>query len=478
MKKYSPALCSIVFFIFSFVVFSSCTKINESTELGSDLIPPIDNVNTFDTTLTVETYNEVFSQLTDSSRSRKTDEQFLGYISNDPLFGKTTASMFLELKPASFKYSFGAKKEDLYIDSIVLVLSYRETYGDSSVPQKVNVYQLDQSNNFKSDSFYLLRNNNLTYSNQLGSATFTPRRLSDSLTLFGEKSKNQLRVRLSNSFGQSLLNQDSTGAFASDSAFRVFFKGFAVVPDKSFGGNAVMGFQLTDTNTKLAIYYKYEKNGKRDTFTTFKFNPLSASANLVQRDHAGSQLAGYLGGTGQDNLLFIQNTPGTFARIRIPGLPNINNRIIHRAELIVQQVAHVSDIIFPPPPYLFLDALDSTKSKYRTIPLDLSFDNNGQLNAGVFGLIARRTTDTAGNTINVWRFNISRYVQRVLNRTEPSYELRLSSPFALRDLYRGPSGDVEQSFNVNPFTTIGRVRVGGGNHSTQQMQLRIIYSRL
>lgn len=34
-------------------MFFSCTKINEATELGDDLIPAVDNVNTFDTTLTV-----------------------------------------------------------------------------------------------------------------------------------------------------------------------------------------------------------------------------------------------------------------------------------------------------------------------------------------------------------------------------------------------------------------------------------------
>lgn len=480
MKKYSKVLSLLTFLFFSLTVFNSCKKINESTELGGDLIPTVDNVTTFDTTLNVETYNELFSEVMDSARIRKTDEHFLGYISNDPLFGKTSASIFLELKPPSPRFSFGADKDSLYLDSVVLVLGYRGTYGDSAIPQKANVFQIDQNSNFKADSFYLLRSNNFTYNNLLGSRTFTPQSLDDSISLFRERSKNQLRIRLNNSFGQALLRQDTTGAFASDSAFRAFFKGFAVIPDQAFGGNAVMGFFLTDTNTKLAIYYKSDKNGRRDTaVTTFKFTGNSASANLVKRDYAGSALQASLGGNNPDPLVFIQNTPGTYARIRIPGLANISNRIVHRAELIVEQVRHSSDDMFPPPFYLFLDAFDTAKKKFRTIPFDLVFDGSGQLNSTSFGLDARRSSDPSGNSISVWRFNISRYIQRVLNKTEPVYELRLSSPFLLFDLYKTAAGnDVEQSFSVNTSTTVGRVRVGGGNHPLQPMRLRIIYSKL
>ena len=54
----------------------------------------------------------------------RTDDQILGNISNDPLFGKTNAKMFLELKPESYPWSFSEvyNKDSLYIDSVVLVL--------------------------------------------------------------------------------------------------------------------------------------------------------------------------------------------------------------------------------------------------------------------------------------------------------------------------------------------------------------------
>src|SRR5690606_26329893 len=95
---------------FSIFVFSSCKKINEATDLGGGLIPPIDNINTFDTIITVEAFNDIFPftgnpLLDDSARTSRTDEQFLGVISNDPFFGRTDARMFFEMKPPYYKYT-------------------------------------------------------------------------------------------------------------------------------------------------------------------------------------------------------------------------------------------------------------------------------------------------------------------------------------------------------------------------------------
>ncbi len=81
-------------FVIAIAIFFSltgCTKI-ESTETGSSLIPLIDRVNTFDTLLRVITNNFP----SDSSRVYKTDDHVIGTIAGDALFGKTSASVFLE----------------------------------------------------------------------------------------------------------------------------------------------------------------------------------------------------------------------------------------------------------------------------------------------------------------------------------------------------------------------------------------------
>src|SRR3954462_1483396 len=84
-------------------VVSACTKI-ESTTIGNGLIPSIDGVTTIDTTLDVFT-NNFLDPLGDSAKVYKTDDHVIGTISEDPLFGKTTATAYFELKPVTYPFS-------------------------------------------------------------------------------------------------------------------------------------------------------------------------------------------------------------------------------------------------------------------------------------------------------------------------------------------------------------------------------------
>ncbi len=481
MKKQSLAF-SFLSLLSVILLFGSCKKINEATELGGDLIPAVDNITTFDTTLNVESYNNIFTEAEDSARSVSTDDQFVGNINNDPLFGKTAASMFFELKPSSYKYSFPFSKDSIVsFDSVVLVLGYHKTYGDSMLPQQVNVYELATGNTFRYDSAYSMRTNNFTLGSALApTKTFMPQNLKDSVFPFRERAANQLRIPLDISFGKRLLNYDTTNAYASDSAFKTFFNGFAVVPQNNGIANALVGFNLADTNTKLSFYVRYIKNGVLDTSVIyFKLNSTSAAANYINRDYSGSQLATYADNNTPANLIFLQNTPGTYGTIKIPGLGNLSNRIIHRAELIVEQVSDPSDQTFPPPTYLFLDAFDSAKKVIRTIPYDFALDASNAINFKGLGYIGKATTDASGNAIDIWKFDISRYIQHVVNKTEPVYNLRLSAPFSLRETYRINTTDVVRVLpNINPTYGIGRVRLGGGNNLAQPMRLHIVYSKL
>lgn len=468
------------------LLFTACKKINEATELGGDLIPAVDNITTFDTTINIDAYNELFDALSDSQRLGRSEEQFLGRINNDPLFGGTDARMFLELKPINYPYTFlNSDPDSLYLDSVVIILNYVETYGDSTVPQTVNVYEISQSSEFK-DSVYLIRENSFTYAGLLGTATFVPATLDDSVKAFRDTTLKQMRIRLDDNFGRRLLDYDSVpgpnGAYASDSAFRSKFRGFALQSMNT--GNAVMGFDLGGINTKLAIYYRYNKNIQEDTTVDyFRFTTLSAAANYVQRDHSTGEINSVQGGSTPDQLVYIQNTPGSFATLKIPDLATISNRLVHRAELIVEQVYHPSDTLFPTPEFLYLDAHDSTivspRKKFRTIPYDFTYDGQ-DYNRVSFGSFPIRAQDGNGKSIKIWKFNISRYVQHVLTNTVPFYDLRLSAPFSVVSQYGTPpiSGDATIGFFVNQTIVKGRVRLGGGNHPTQRMRLRLIYSKI
>ncbi|HZI53639.1 MAG TPA: DUF4270 family protein [Chitinophagaceae bacterium] len=494
MKHKHLALTLGALIIGTLISLISCRKINEATTLGGGLIPIVDNIYTFDTTLDVETFNDTFTLDTDPTLYSSNFTHFLGQINDDPFFGKTDAKLYLELKPQSYRHTFSNVSDSLHLDSVVLILDYAETYGDTMVAQTVNVYEIPQSSNF-GDTILPVRKSNYEKGALLGSRTFVPFTLNDTIKAYKDTTANQLRIRLSDAFGQRLLSYDTTingggePAYISDSAFRTHFKGFAL---ESVSGNAIMGFNLTGVNTKLAIYYR-DDNGdppvaKWDTtvaYFIFAQNGAAASANFIQRDYAGKPIESAAGGTDNDDVVYIQNTPGSFAKIKIPGLANVSNRIVHRAELIMEQLHDpgLSDTTFPPAK-LYLDAFDSSGTVFRAIPYDVSVDGSGAANLSSFGINPVDTKDSVGKNIKSWRFNITRYIQHVVNDTEPIYDLRLSAPLYLREYYRpGPAGSTSVIANIFVNDAIGKGRVrlgGGGKHQTQKqrMRLRIVYSKI
>jgi Domain of unknown function (DUF4270) len=479
-----------LFIAVSSSIILSCTRINDATDLGDGLIPLVDNVNTFDTTITVETYNDSFwlsnpdPLLTDSFRMSKGATHILGKITNDPLFGSTDAKIYLQLKPINYKYAFENHFDSLFLDSVVLILDYVESYGDSNALQTVQVSEIAPSNVFRYDSSYLVRQAMFSTIGVLGQKTFAPNILNDSIKAYQDTTNNQLRIKLSDAFGTRLLQYDSTatGAYFSDSAFNSKFRGFAI--ESTNGGNALMGFNLASGKTRLALYYKYGNVNRDTTVRYFTFDGVSANANYITRNnYTGSQALSTFGG-GQDALVYLQNTPGTFARIKIPGLLNTPNCVVHRAELIAEQIYDPSDDLFDRPDALLVDVLDTALKNYRYMPYDFQYDGtSGTTNGGQLGYAGKKTVDAFGNPITVWKFNISRYVQNVLTRREPLHELRILTAAEVFDIYQpsilGGAALIPPT-GLNASIGRGRVRLAGGNYAdpTKKMRLRIVFSRI
>src|SRR5688500_3101258 len=148
---------TIGFALSFFILFlASCRRINQSTELGDDLIPPVDNINTFDTTMIALGFNDTVRFADDSIYLSRNEEHFLGRINFDPFFGRTDARIFAQIKASGFGLYPFARRDSVKIDSLVLVLDYIETWGDTNMPQAIRVYEIT-STHFSRDSIYLIR---------------------------------------------------------------------------------------------------------------------------------------------------------------------------------------------------------------------------------------------------------------------------------------------------------------------------------
>lgn len=468
-----------VAFVTATLCITACTKI-DTTKLGIELIPAVDNIHTFETTLDVvaNTYKfPVDVNDTTVPKVSKASLHALGYL-NDPLFGTTKASIFVELKPEYFKFNFPVIKDSLIaFDSAVLVLNYSTAYGDTNSLLKAKVYEITKPD-FVEDTNKIIYNisADIAYGALIGEAAFTTKSLTEKRKLaIGDSVSNQLRIKISQPFAQALFEKDSTNAFASDDAFTNYLKGFAIVPDEGVG-NALAYFSIP--STRLEFYYR-KKNVKIDTaYTSFYSTNTCAHANTIKRDYTGKEINTHF--TVQpdgDNTVYVQSAPGTYVRISIPKLAEFKakgNVVINRAELSVEQVYDVSNSTLSAPPYLFLDAIDEANKQIITVPKDFSFQS-GQPNFTYFFDTYKSKTkqDPSNRAVSWYTFNLSRYLQGVITRNEPMYDFRLHLPYLATANYG------QYSINLF-FNNIAqyRVKLAGGNSPTQKMKLHIIYSKI
>ena len=509
---------SLVFFI------TACTKISE-TDIGTGLIPPVDGVITKDTNITVYTKN--FTNV-DTARVSLYEDHALGYV-NDPLFGTTEAAINLQLLPSSYPFTFEVSQDSLILDSVVLALDTRGVWGDTMQNLSLHVKELESDLPFASDSSLIMYNNtsvfqaadDITYNGM--AASIDPKTLNDAFKVYQDSGYNMLRIRLADAFGNRLLHTFTSAQYGSDSAFKIAFKGFQISADPMIG-NCLVRVGLANTsgaepNTKLALYYRYKSrivaNGEDTTVKYWTVDPSvsgylapyvgSAHSNYVKRNLSAGQAGGYFPASTaiNDNHLYLQTTPGTFANITIDsnGLKSIPNWIIHRAEIIMEQAPDPASFLLDnfTSPYLFMVVKDNNDSAFQNdntkyvIP---GFDSTNisasdalfsastptyvLANYSDFGGIPLPKNSTEGTSINYYNFNLSRYIQGIATKKNPQYTFTLYTPY--KEVFRlSKNNNTYARVTSTPLNNagIGRVRLYGGGAdttNTHRMKLHIVYS--
>ncbi len=495
-------------FIFTFLFFVGCTKL-DTTSIGGDLIPEVDNVNTFADTLDILSVQDSFAgSFKDSSTLSLSDSYALGKLSDPSPLGQTDASLYLQLKPSYYPYVIGTAVRDTIIqkDSIVLCLSYKSFYGDSTTPIKLQVYEVGQNAGVW-DSLGKLHNINFAppviTGVPLSEVKTIDLRTLGTYTKVGIKdsAKNQIRIKLSDDFKNKLFSSDtndisSNNAFRSDSIFRKLHNGFAIVAQE---GNALAYIGLTDANTRLEFHYKKRTRVAVDSpyaatidtvYSSFSFN--TTTIGTVRRSQVANNIVRSRGAlpSGNDEL-YIQTSPGTFATLEIPRLTDYGNRIVHRAEIQIQQIPDLStDKIFTEPPYLYLDLVDTGTNKWKPVYFDLNpsylydpdnktsgypyFPFTGGVDINYFGGNLRKKVGAVGEQ-SYYNINITRYVQQIATKKTRNHKLRLYAPFSFS--YPQYGANVISYYNPIAF---GRIKIGGGSNPNPayKMRLRVVYSNL
>ncbi|MFZ9719104.1 MAG: DUF4270 family protein [Chitinophagaceae bacterium] len=468
----------LVILMFFVAGLNACTKL-DATRIGTELIPGVDLLHTDTLLLPVETFTLLDG---DTNYLFKTDEHVLGYL-NDPLMGTTEAAVFMQPGITNAGFTFPNKRDSLFLDSAVLSISYVRTYGDTSLPIKLNVYRVTDPTFVASRLYKTFESPVYNTSNLIGSVVVTPSVFSkwQYLAYRNDSVRNQIRIPLSNAFAQELLNQDSSGVFRSDSSFKTFLNGIAIVPDASAGGNSINYLSLNDPATRINLYYRVQKNGLIDTtLSVFPFNALiSANANKITRNYSLGEAGAAINGSVSP-FVYIQSVPGTMGQVRIPGLDTASNRIVHRAELVARQVFAgplATEQIFRVPQlhaYAVTDSgrnqllpFDSINYAIPTFQGSLAYN----LNLAYLNGLPNFVTDASGNRVGEYRLTITRFVQNVLNGNSKNRSLRIAASYL--------ASYAPNLYGVTPINPIafGRVRLGGGSHPQYRMFVRIYYSK-
>ena len=474
-------------------LFSACTRIG-STEMGLGLLPSTDAFNTKDTILDVET--ETVDK-PDTLRVYGTDDHVVGTITNDPVFGTTTASMYFQLKPSFFPFYFKGSIDSVIVDSAVLILKYNGYYGDTTKPVTLNVKRISANTPLTADSsvasnFPELYNiqTDLSLANPY-SLDFT--HVQDSVINRFEASNNTIRIPLNKSVANMFIKEfDSNTVYKTDTTLRQAFPGFALTTTAASNNNVLLRISLVDTNTKLALYYTTNSTstatpGARDTIVDYFKYALydNGDANFIKRNRTGSEAAKHFG-IAKDSLIYVQTSPGTMVKIKVPGLSKFANKIIHRAELIAEQVpttaASFLETRFTAPQYLFLGAYDSSDNVIRSVPND--YLGTASSSFTLFGGQVVYKTLQGYDNVATYNFNISRYMQGIVSRKDSVFDLRMFAPVNDSIKYVPPypnnkiAGKDYLTATLGNQPAIGRVRLGGGSHSKFRMRLHVYYSDL
>ncbi len=311
------SLVVVAVLAFSLNFFSSCNEFDD--EIGLNLIDNRLQVSSTDTLTLI-----AITQSEDSLIARQADLHLLGFI-NDPVFGKTRASIYSEALPRDFPPTFeDIHPDSLLIDSVVLSIAYNGYFGDISQEQYVRVFELNDT--IPLDSVYT--NRTLTVKQEIGvnNPSFLPLP-EDSVTvgLDSIEMPPHLRINLDTEFGQRFFDdREILEGMSIYDDFRGYFKGFLITVDEIAEPGAMLYFNLGSAYSRLQVFYRKTGQANNHTFSLYLDDPLGRKFTHYDNfDHAfadnairaqvieGDTLLG-------DSLLFVQSMSNFKVNIQMP----------------------------------------------------------------------------------------------------------------------------------------------------------------
>ncbi len=385
----------------------SCRKQNF---IGEELIPDEDLFNSE----RIDTFNIItYTDFDDSVVTSQNVFYTIGSI-NSEIYGKSTAGIYAQLLMPTNNLNFGT---DSILDSIVLTLDYAGYYGDEEAEHSISVYRMIER--MESGRLYYSDTRFHVMPIPIGKKTDFVPNMTDSVTLaYGGEMEPHLRIKLFDSFGQTIMNQDST-VLENDTTFLDFLKGLYIETDTFTSGfsNGMMYFDMASVLSGVTIYYH---NAEADSLkVTFPF--LGVKSNHFTHSYPSTSIVHdpltNPNTTIGEPLTYVQGLGGMRTIVQIPTLENLEDVSINNAEITIYLAGGTSDD-FPAPPKLMLVQLDSASHNYYYLAL-YNYEIYSSIVDDVFGSndiggIPSKQEDRFGRSPLIVKYNITRHIQEII----------------------------------------------------------------
>lgn len=446
--------------------FFSWQSCKERTVTKTDMIPAVDNIHTFnlpadslDISLQTAALDSVRTNLYSSTSS---PIAALGLISDDPFFGKLTASLYLQVVPPTGSFSFPSATVYTF-DSAVLALPYSGvSYGDTTNPsgnvQSFDVYRITDPMSVD-DSVYTFSDYGYAPT-AIGGGSYSLQNIKDSFALSGDTLSNQLRIKLDRNYIYTNIVQADTSHFSTNKDFTDYFSGWYIKPSASFG-KRVSYFTLAGntTNTSARVDFYFHDTANKVKVYSFPFSYVTtAYANRIQRDYNGMPAGNYLNTSVHRDSLLAEGTPGIYTKITLRHLNKIPASIINQAELVLTAVPVGSDNYYAPPTHLLLETINESGV---VSPIADIYGSTGSASTGGLNFMDgnRGTVTINGQTYTQYKLNFPRELQKTIMAGKDSLTLRITANSGYIGAYRF-------------------VAPGFGSGADARMKLNIIYTKI
>ncbi len=404
MKKQLLAILLAV----SLGLFTACQ--HETSSIGLNMINQVGTE--FSDTTTVVAY----SILEDTINTTNLSANVLGNI-HDPVFGDTKATVFAQFALGGSSVNFGTNP---IIDSVVLTLQLSAAYGDTNSRVGIRVHQLTEA--LSSDTKYY-QNSTVGYDATPLNYSLTGYSICPNTSVIVDTNSYSphLRIRLSQAFGQYLLNNQAY--MTSNSSFQDFFKGLCIEAISHTGSTGYMLISsMTSSLTNISLYYhnntktqqKYDFVCNTDCvrFSQYTHNYNSSThTDFIQEVLSGQEAVGA-------STLFVQAMGGVKTHITFPYLQDafkgMNNRVvINKAELVITDLSPDEQYLTQPAA-LSIQGINTSNGNIMYLP-----DDDYYTSSSYFG-------GTYNSENNEYRFRITEYVQDlILGNTDLSNSINL-----------------------------------------------------